>query len=474
MSVVAGSAGAEEDRLKITPQVEVSQAYDSEEVIVGDGERSGRIFEVRPGLKVDAKLGGLSFTATAGARSRSNSADNDLDSTDENGQFEMRYRLTPRFTATASASFRDRKNFDPRDSDSDSFDGDRAMDAVTGRPDRKDAGGAVGFQYMLNPKLTLTGNLSTFARDFDGLSGNRDFDVNGGELALQQVVTPRDLLVLRAGYRTIEFDAPDTAGRNGAQIFERRTSATDQIGTVTAGWQRQLAPMWSANLNAGLRLLKSRNDGFLGLSGPSFGSGTIDTRDTGFEGGISLTRRSEMAQTTLSFRQDTRPSSGLGTTVDSQIFRFLHRQRLTRSLTLRLVASYQKDESSIGQLFATNPISMFELIQRGFPPFVAAGFPNGICPVGRFGNPMDRLDGNLSCVGVASSDVEDELFAAGISLDYEIRPQLVTFLTVNYRSQKRDGASAIQDTAEETVFGRDRDSTRAMIGVRFGYDIDLF
>ena len=462
---VAG-ARADEARLRVTPQLEVSQSYDSDEVSVDDGERSGRIFEAKPRVKVEGGVGNLAFTATAGTRSRSNSVDSDLNATDELGDLELEYAFSPRFTAIARGTYRDRKRVDAFDADRAGLDAGTGIEAVSGRPDRRDQAGQLALQYMVDEKSTMQLAFSAVARDYSGddnlFARDRSFNLNRAELFYQRALTPRDAISLRAGYSTIVFDAP------GLSLM---TEQKDRLGVVGVGWTRRINPMWTATLRAGVSLLRTRDDGIAGLSGPSFGNGSVDERRTGFDGGLELVRETEMSRTELSFTQDTRPSGGMGTSIDSQIFRLQHRQSLTKTLTFRLNASYQIAESASDRVSLTNEVPV--ALDPGLGGIMLLGC---VTPdvQGSFRFTSDRLGAQPACVGSFSSEVDDRLFFGSATLDWQMYKGLITFLSVDYRDQDRDGESFLFGRSGGGAFGRDRSSTRVQLGIRYAYDIDLF
>lgn len=447
--VAAGSARADEERLTLTPSIDVTQSFDSDGQTLQNGEESNSIFEVTPAFRARAErpTTGTLLDLKASVRTRSSTADSDLAATDETGSFALRQNLgSSRFVAIANGSFRNREALDPLDRD------DR-VDVQEGRPDLHEVIGDLTLAYSVTARSQITFGYSAFAQDFQGPesreNGNRDIDVGGWNLGYSLAVTPLDRLGLNVSYQQVHFGGLNqTVFLSGAP--SRIDTQDDQIFSAFASWTRQLSPMWSATLTGGVRRLETDGGGFRGFDSP-VGDGAPEDTSTGFIGSVLLQRETEWNRTVLGYRRETRPSGGIGTSLDVDSFEASFTQQLMRNLSLKLRGNYQISKSATDQ-FTLTPA--FSGLFFGLPDPV-------VCP---FGGQPGALNGTATCIGQSSNSVDTTVLRLGAELSWRWTRGFVTFLSYDFRDQKVDGI----------IGGEDRNPSRVRIGFRYAYDYEAY
>ena len=435
-------AWADEERLTLTPSVEVTQSFDSDSVTLQDGEESNSVFEVTPAFRARAERPGTRFDLDGSIRSRSSTADSDLAATDETGRLALRQNLTGRFVAIANGSFRNREAQDPLDR------GD-PTEIQVGRPDLHEANGDLTLAYSVTAMSQISVGYSAFARDFQGSesksNGNRDVDVGAWTLGYSTALSPLDRVGLSLSYQKLGFSDVDS---QGLRVDEQ----DDEVTALFASWTRALSPMWSADLSLGVRRLKTEGGGFQGLVSP-LGDGSSDDTSTGFVGGLSFQRETEWNRTRIGYRRETRPSGGIGTSLDVDSFELSFTQQLMRNLSFRLNGDYQISKSASEAVF-----------NLGFTPLFA-DTPGGPVLVDvRCGGVIGQIGTNAVCVAQGNSTVDTNLLRLGAELSWRWTRGFVTFLSYDFRDQDVDGI----------VGGQDRNSSRVRLGFRYAYDYEAY
>jgi hypothetical protein len=443
-AVLAGSLGleafAEEtSRVVLTPSVTVSQSFDSDPVVLEDGEESDSVFEVIPAFRARAERPGTQLDLDVSTRTRSSSADSDLAALDETASFSLRQSLSERFSAIATGSFRSRDAQDPLDRD--------GVEIQVGRPDLNEASGDLTLAYSVSATSQVSVGYSAFARDFQGgessRNGNRDVDVDAYSLGYSVQMSPLDRLGLSLSYQQLHF------GNFDSGPF-RRDDQDDDVTALFASWTRQLTPMWTADLTGGVRRLKTNGGGFRGLVS-AVGDGAPDDESTGFIGGLALQRQTEWNRTRIAYRRETRPQGGIGTSLDVDSFELSFKQQLLRSLSFELRGDYQISKSASDAFF---PTPAFLVQDPSFPVAV---------PVCLDSVPAS-FDGVGGCLARGSSSVDTNLLRLGAELNWRWTRGFATFLSFDFRDQETDGL----------LGGRDRNTSRVRLGFRYAYDYEVF
>jgi hypothetical protein len=448
--VLAGGlpALADEERLTLTPAVEVTQSFDSDGQVLQNGERSDSIFEVIPSFRARAErpATGTLVDLKGSLRSRSSTADSDLAAVDETFKAAVRQNLgSSRFVAIANGSFRTREALDP-------LDRDEQFEIQEGRPDLIEANGDLTLAYSVTARSQISLGYSAFARDFQGPeareNGNRDVDVDALSLAYELAMTPLDRVSLSLSYQKLTFGRINQLLLNGK--VARTDTQDDQILSAFASWKRQFSPVWSATLTGGVRRLDSDGGGFRGFES-EFGDGSSRETSVGLIGSVSFERETEWNKTRLAYRRETRPSGGIGTSLDVDSFELSFTQQLMRNLSLKLRGDYQISKSASDQ-FALLP---------AFPgAFLGLSDPI-VCA---FGGSIGFLEGVPTCIAQSSGTVDTSFIRLGAELSWRWTRGFVTFLSYDFRDQKVDGI----------IGGGDRHPSRVRIGFRYAYDYEAF
>jgi hypothetical protein len=460
VSGLAAQAKADEQRLTLTPSVSASQNFDRTDVgsaeatdaagnvvSVPGGEENNGFFELIPAFRARAERPGTRLDLDVSSRFRSSSAGSarsELRGLDETGKIALTQNFGPRFVAFANGSFRNRDSQDPLDRDD-------AVEIQNDRPDLHEVSGDFTVAYSVTATSQVSLGYSAFARDYQGgvsrSNGNRDVDIGAWNVGYSKALTPLDRIGLSFSYQNLRFGTINTLLLNGRTA--RTDVQDDQIFSVFANWTRSISPMWTANLTAGVRRLETDGGGFRGFDSP-IGDAAPDESSTGFIGSLSFERETEWNRTVLGYRRETRPSGGVGTSLDVDSFELSFTQQLLRNLSLKLRGDYQISKS------ATDAF----VLQ---PAFLVGGL-GGLQPGCLGDGALGTLDGVFTCVAQASNSVDTDVLRLGAELTWRWTRGFVTFLSYDFRDQDVEGI----------IGGRDRDSSRVRLGFRYAYDYEVY
>lgn len=463
---LAGRAAADEERLTLTPSLQVNQNF--EKTKIGDAKRpddlpdnvafraaSGErqndsLFELTPAFRARAERPGTRFDLDFSTRIRGRSARttaSDLNALDETGRFALSQQFTPRFVAIAKGSFRNREGRNPLERDDD-----ERLETQNDRPDTRELDGDLSLAYSVTARSQLSLAYTASSRGFsdkDPLStGNRDVDANTYTLGLSTSMTPLDRLGISLSYQQLRF------GKANARLLNTQVARIegqdDTIAAAFASWTHQFTPMWSGDMTLGVRRLESDGSGFRGLESP-LGDGSLEDESTGLIGGLSFTRETEWNRTRFGYRRETRPSGGIGTSLDVDSFELLFTQRLMRNLSVGLRGDYQIAKSASEGLVPTAAFIFNGQAVCRFSSEIMATLDTGEGPV-------------PTCVQETSSSVDTTVLRIGADLSWRWTRGFVTFLSYDFRTQDIEG----------TIGGRDRRSNRVRLGFTYAYDYEVY
>ncbi len=129
-------------------------------------------------------------------------------------------------------------------------------------------------------------------------------------------------------------------------------------------------------------------------------------------GGVELTRAFERGSLSLSYERDSRPSSGLGSTLDIDNFEASYRSQLSERLSLKILGEYNHYRSATETL---------------------------------------KTD----------DEIDTTTLTASVRLDWRIRKRLFTFVSYRYRDQSSDGVRPVGEY----------DSHNVMLGFQYAHPI---
>ncbi|MFQ5515613.1 MAG: outer membrane beta-barrel protein [Myxococcota bacterium] len=412
--IPAGLARAQ-SRFELTPSLWLSQEYDSDVLHDERREESDLITRVRPqlGLAQEAEWGHARLDLSLERRMYQDL--DEFDATDWTAVWDGEREITQRLRLLSSVRYELFENQDAVTEGSQTI--------VEGRPDQRARALAGGLRYALSPASSLELRAGFDDRDYslDGLrpaNSRRDRDTRYGILGYRQMLGPRDEVGLQLTAARTDFE---NIGAGDVQ---------DDILSFRGSWTRTWNPRWASSLNAGLRSLNSET-----LSGSD--------RSVGFVGGAELTRSFRRGSLRLAYDRQTRPSSGLGTSLDQDIVTAELRTRMSDRVTLRLDAELSRLRSAS------------ETLAR-----VAFPFSNpGLCLPGSLG-----VSGSLlSCVVSTDEEIDIDSRRFGAELSWRVRKRWNTFVSYRFSKQSSSGDRRLSDF----------DSHRVMIGFRVARPVSL-
>lgn len=407
-------------------------------------EENNGFLEVTPAFRARAERPGTRLDLNLSTRARGSSARSELRAFDESARISLQQNITPRFIAIAGGSYRTRDGQNPLDRDDPG-------EAQFGRPDLNEGSADLTLAYSVTAMSQISVGYSAFARDYQGSqsrgSGNRDYDIGAWTLGYSQSLSPLDRLGLSLSYQKLSFGQVGSGG--GFQVNEQ----DDEVTALTASWTRALTPMWTADLSAGVRYLKTDGGGFRGVTS-EIGNGAPEDESTGFIGGISFRRETEWNTTRIGYRRETRPSGGVGTSLDVDSFDFSFTQQLMRNFSFQLRGEYQLSKSASD---AFRPVAPEGLRLVSLFPFQA----ETLCGSG---DVTGSLNGQTICLGQDDSVVDTSVLRLGVQLNWRWTRGFVTFLSYDFRDQDVEGI----------IGGRDRDTSRVRLGFRYAYDYQVY
>jgi hypothetical protein len=405
-----------QDRVRVTPSVAVSQEYDSNVLRRENREESDLVTRVTPKLSV-AQAGERGHTRLwAGLRSRTYWDVSDLDAIDRFLGWDVEQRLSPRFSAFSDGQLAFYENLDAVV--------DNEVVLGGGRPDKQLLRAGAGLRYALTP----VSNLSAFVgyREWDYSSGDtestsrrRDSESRWGVLSYGRALSPRDQISASLALGESDF----------SNIGEG--SETDDMLEGTAQWARAWSPAWLTSFSAGLRSLKTE-------------TAAGEDRSVGAIGAAEVTREFQRGELSLSYRRETRPSSGLGSSLDTDRLRTSYETQLTSRLRLAISGEYHRYRSAGDSIVSENPIG-----------FTVPSF-SPICPAGSVGI-------GTSCFREVDDEIDSKTWTGLVRLDWRIRERFFTFVSYRYRDQTSDGTRSVSEF----------DNHRLMLGFRYAYPVDL-
>ena len=400
-------------RMRVTPSIRVSQEYESNVLYREKNEESDLVTRVTPKLSLDFEGDRGHARVWGGLHSRMYQDVTDLDAVDRFLSWDVDQRLSQRFALYSEGSLAYFEDLDPVEQ-GDFF--------GAGRPDQQNLRAQAGLRYALTPASSLSASFGYLDLDFsfgdtEPANGRRDSESRFGALSYVRNLTPRDQILASLSYQETDFS------RVGSGLIGI-ASETSETLAGSAGWSRAWSPAWTTRFTAGLRWLESETE-------------ATDDRSLGVVGGVELTRAFERGSLILSYERESRPSSGLGSTLDTDNLEVSYRSRLSERLSLKIQGGYSHYRSASETL-----------IGKGAPLF---GF---ICPVGSV-----NLGG--VCVAQIDDEIDTTLLTGFVQLDWRIRKRLSTFVSYRYRDQSSDGTRQVGEF----------DNHRVMLGFQYAYPI---
>ncbi|TDI97678.1 MAG: hypothetical protein E2O73_10910 [Deltaproteobacteria bacterium] len=380
--------------MRVTPSIRVSQEYESNVLYRKNNEQSDLITRVVPKLRLD--LEGDRGHARVWGRldSRMYQDVTDLDAVDQFFGWDVDQRLSPRFSVYSEGRLAYVEHLDPVE---EGF-GD-------GRPDQRRLQAQAGLRYALTPASSLSASFGYLELDFsfadiEPANGRRDSESRWGALSYVRNLSPRDQILASLSYQETDFSSVGS-GLVGL------ASETDETLAGSIGWSRAWSPAWTTRFTAGLRRLESETE-------------AADDRTLGLVGGVELTRTFERGSLSLSYERESRPSSGLGSTLDTDNFEASYRAQLSERLSLKILGEYDHYRSAT----------------------------------------ESRLETPLGSITI-DDEIDTTTLTASVRLDWRIRKRLFTFVSYRYRDQSSDGVRPVGEYY----------SHRVMLGFQYAYPI---
>ncbi len=380
--------------LRVTPSIRVSQEYESNVLYRKNNTQSDLITRVAPTLRLDLESDRGHARVWGRLDSEMYQDLTHLDAVDQFFGWDVDQRLSPRFSVYSEGQLAHLEKVDPVE---EGF--------GTTRPDQRNTEAQAGLRYALTPASSLSASVGYNELDFsvsgtESVNGRRDSESRWGGLSYVRDLSPRDQILASLTYQETDF------GSVGSGLVGI-ASETDETLAGSIGWSRAWSPAWSTGFTAGLRWLESESD-------------SADDRNLDAVGGVELTRAFERGTLSLSYERDSRPSSGLGSTLDIDNFEASYRSQLSERLSLNLRGVYEHYVSATGSTVEGPP---------------------------------------------GSIEVDDEIDAttltASVRLDWRIRKRLFTFVSYRYRDQSSDGERPVGEY----------DSHRVMLGFQYAHPI---
>lgn len=302
--------------LKLKPGLMIKEEYNDNLFLAGgrDG-RSDLITTLTPSLELSAANERGRTTLSGGLNQLLYAHQDSLDSSDYFARGGATWRLDPRLTLSAAASYL-------RDSRPDRFDQDTglAQSIASSRQNYQLSGG-----YAVMEKSTLTLSYG-FSREDFAASGLLDTRVHSAAIS-QDYDLDRWLR---------------QAKLTGAFRYQRSLTDSSQVDyyTLTAGLSGTLHELWSYALSAG---------GSFTRSGFEQGGGTVSSDNLNWVGNLSLTYSGEQLNGSLGFSHDVSTASGrAGSTERTSVSASLG-QRFSRELSAHLNLVYSLNRSARNQ-----------------------------------------------------------------------------------------------------------------------------
>ena len=404
------------DRIRVFPSITVNQEYDTN-VLREEDDEADWVTRIIPKLSFARESEQGHARVWLGLVSRLYAEFDELDGTDRYMKWDVDHSLNSRLSVFSEGRLMYLESQDAV-ADGDTLIGE-------GRPDQRQTQAGGGLRYTLSPMSSITASGGYFGRDYssnspDPRDARRDSDTRWGALSHNRVLNSTNRLSSSLQYQQTDFENIGVG------------SETDDMVSGTVQWDRAWSPIWSSTLSTGLRWLKADTDA---------GSNTT----LGFVGGASLTRRFRRGEFNLSYQRETRPSSGLGSSLDTDTLRAAFKTRLSQRLRLEILGEYELFNSANETDFSVDPS-----VQQ------VGGLTVLNCPSG------STFEGG-KCKGKTNDVIESGSVVASVRLDWQIRQRLFTFVRYRYQDQTSSGTRNVGEF----------DSHRIMLGFEFGYPFDM-
>jgi opacity protein-like surface antigen len=420
---LGASVADAQDRVRVTPSIAVSQEYDSNVLRQEKGEESDLVIRITPKLNVAQEGDRGHARVWAGLHSRKYWDVSDLDAIDRFLGWDVERRLSPRLSAFSDGRFAFYENLDRVVDDGIVLGG--------GRPDKQLLRGEAGLRYALTPVSNLSASVGY--REWDFSSGDtertnrrRDSESRWGVLSYERALSPRDQMLASLGFAESDF-SDIGAG-----------SETNDMLEGTAQWARVWSPAWSTSFSAGLRLLETETE-------------AGEDRNISAIGAAAVTRKFQRGELSLSYRRETRPSSGYGSSLDTDKLRAGYETRLTSRLRLAISGEFRRYRSADDSIVQTRPVSS------------TFGFVDGSLVLTDVTCEAGDVDLGTRCFREVDDEIDSKTWTALVRLDWRIRERFFTFVSYRYLDQTSDGTRPISEF----------DSHRLMLGFRYAYPVDL-
>jgi opacity protein-like surface antigen len=412
-----------QDRVRVTPSVAVSQEYDSNVLRRDKAEESDLVTRIEPKLSIAQEGERGHARLWGGLNSRIYQDVSELDAIDRFLGWDVERRLSPRLSAFSDGRFAFYENLDRVVDDGIVLGG--------GRPDERLLRGEAGLRYALTSVSSLSASFGYRERDYSSgdterTSRRRDTESRWGVVSYGRALSPRDRISASLALGEAEFSDIGTGSETNRQL------------EGTAQWARAWSPAWSTSFSAGLRLLELETE-------------AGEDRNVGAIGAAAVTRKFQRGELSLSYRRETRPSSGLGSSLDTDRLRASYATRLTSRLRLAISGDLYRYRSAGDSIVQTRPVSS------------AFSFVDGSLVLTDVTCEAGDVDLGTSCFREVDDEIDSKTWTALVRLDWRIRERFFTFVSYRYRDQISDGTRSVGEF----------DSHRLMLGFRYAYPVDL-
>jgi hypothetical protein len=420
--LLAAPGGAEaQDKLRITPAIEVTQGFDSNVGNTSRDEESDVVTFFSPSVALSHEEGRGHTKLLLGLRSRSYWDHSELNSVDRYVRGDFERMLTQRLTAFSNGRY---EYFPDRDVFDDG--GDPGLEGENPDWKRWDLSG--GLRYALSPlsSISVSAGFSgdAFSKgDSDPSFFRRDRDSYFGSVAYQRYLSERDEVSLTMSYSDDRFDGGGTTSNPTSLTGEE----TNRVASAFASWNRAWTRRWSTHFAGGARWVSIDQDSIPGIRCFPTDCGSSDS-GAGFVGSAGVQYETKLSELGLSYSRETRPSSGYGGNVDVGTVSGRFRRQLSQRMSVRGDAYYQR-YASVGETSV---------------PFLCS---------------------TTACLTqFTDSAIDADLLGANLTLDWRVGEHWTTFARYSYRDQTSEGD---RDVSEY-------ESHRVTFGFRYALPIDIY
>lgn len=461
-ALIGGPSGAAAvDRLRLTPQLEVGEEYDSN--VFNDNNRAegDLVTHLRPGLFLEHRgdLGALTGSFELDTRFGSQRDDGINRFLRLNGN----RNLTPRLGISGALGysyFDDTSTGNPVPSDPNQ--------PVTTSQDQsfERIATSAGLTYSLGPRTSLAFGVDQVktqrSESLPGQGG--DSSSRSGRVSLSRQLSLLDSLSFSAALSESDFARSQSIAANDSRTFSNRVS-----------WDRSWTKIFTTSFGAGFSQVETGADTSATLEADpleipaGFPPDTLILPDqpvpdtsaantsTAFNGGLSLTWLLPRGVLQLDLSRDTSSRSGLGSEVNTDSISGSFEHRLASRWVLSSNLGYSRVKSA-GEtpVFFSDFYEPFVVVQDGQPTGQLA-----LNPCGKYTRVTDGT--RTGCVGISDNAINYETTWANLSLRRQMTKRMSSSLTYSYTKQSSSG-----DTSQA-----DYDEHRVSVGLRYTYDIDL-